>query len=105
MSTTVTAARDLLLAEAFGEDGIATQLRFGGDPGADRLKALADGIAVLQGRLRGRSKIDRRVAHAAHAVALCAQSLLFETAGRHPREAPLLDLLVAAERLIGGEPD
>src|SRR5262249_34142831 len=105
MSTTVTAARDLLLAEAFGDDGVVAQMRFGGDPGADRISALVESANVLRARLRGKARIDRRLAHATHAIALGAQSLLFETAGRHVRETVLLDLLVAAEGLISGQGD
>lgn len=62
-------ARERILDEAFGPDGLIVALRMGEDPGPERMARTLEAIRVLFADLRGAGAIDRRLADALFGLA------------------------------------
>lgn len=64
-----TEARERILDEAIGLDGLVVALRMGEDPGPERMARALEAIRVLFADLRGAVSIDRRLADALFGLA------------------------------------
>lgn len=102
-------ARDLILEEALGPDGLVVALRMGDDPGAERMARAIEAVRVVFANLRGAEAIDRPLAHALFGLAYHGESQLesWRRQGRDWRPALVAEempaLAMAVASVFAGE--
>lgn len=104
-----TEARQLILEEGIGSDGIVVLFRMGEDPGPDRMARVVEAIRVVFDDLSGAETLDRQLAYALFGLGTYTESQVSSwiRAGRTWRDdftaMELPALLMAVESIFADE--
>jgi hypothetical protein len=102
-------ARQLILSEGTGEDGIVVLTRMGDDPGQVRMERLLGALRVMFEDLGQSPTIDRALAYALFGLANHVEAHVTSWMSRGAKlpgrlaERELPELLLAVESILGGE--
>ncbi|EKV01493.1 hypothetical protein Lepto7375DRAFT_3664 [Leptolyngbya sp. PCC 7375] len=76
------AARQIVLAEGMGENGIVVSVRMGDIPSSDRMAPLLTALETVYRNLQGQNTIDRDLANALHGLTFHIQGDINGMLGR-----------------------